>query len=224
MEKVAPVKDLNVADFAGLKLVWPAWEAVASCVLKTQRSEDPESKSMFMVWPPMFTGARYSTSPASGVAVTEPVVPLVAADAPPVEAAPAAPVPVALAAPVPVAFAAPVLDPFPFFPLALLFAWPVPPSTTPAAAACATFIASASPGGRGIKNFRYAFTKALVPAPGDLPLKLGFGTRSTLKLRFCIWPGAGAARAMATRARRRTVWSNEGIVKVRPRQVVSLEL
>lgn len=71
-------------DFAGSKLVWPVWEAVASWVLKTQRSEDPESKSMFMVWPPMLMGERYSTSPCSGVAVTTPVpaVALVAAETP----------------------------------------------------------------------------------------------------------------------------------------------
>lgn len=42
-------------------------------MLKTHRSEDPVSKSMLMVCPPMFTGERYSTSPCSGVAVTIPV-------------------------------------------------------------------------------------------------------------------------------------------------------
>lgn len=42
-------------------------------MLKTQRSEDPLSKSMFMVWPPMLMGARYSTSPCSGVAATRPL-------------------------------------------------------------------------------------------------------------------------------------------------------
>lgn len=68
-------------------------------------------------------------------------------------------------------------------------------------------------------NLRYALTNALVPAPGDRPLKLGFRTRSTLKLRFCTGAGAGAARTKEMRARRRTVWSNEGIVKVRPHQV-----
>lgn len=110
--------------------MWPVWEAVASWVLKTQRSEDPESKSMLMVCPPICTGERYSTSPCSGVAVTSPV-PLVAADTPPVEAALAAPVPVACATP---ATAVEVFDPF-----ALPFAFPfaaasvIPPIAPPAA-------------------------------------------------------------------------------------------
>lgn len=53
--------------------MWPAWEAALSPVLKTQRSEEPVSKSMLMVCPPIVTGERYSTSPCSGVAVTIPV-------------------------------------------------------------------------------------------------------------------------------------------------------
>ena len=42
-------------------------------MLNTQRSEDPESKSMFMVCPPMEIGAKNSESPVSGVAATTPL-------------------------------------------------------------------------------------------------------------------------------------------------------
>lgn len=94
-------------------------------MLKTQRSEDPLSKSMLMVWPPIVTGERYSTSPLSGVAVTfpAPVEPLVAA-APVVAPVPADPVDLApAAAAAPVGFAEPL--PF-FFPVCVFAPAPVP--------------------------------------------------------------------------------------------------
>lgn len=165
-------------DLVGLKLVWPVWEAVESCVLKTQRSEEPESKSMFMVWPPMEMGERYSTSPCSGVAVTIPVpVPLAAAEAVPVD----------------LGIAAEVDAAFPLFFLALASVRPARPATAELAIestivsglpALAAFMASTSPCGRPMLYFLYALIKALVPAPGLRPLNLGFGTRSTMKDRF----------------------------------------
>jgi hypothetical protein len=78
--------------------------------------------------------------------------------------------------------------------------------------------------------FLCALIRALVPAPG-LRTYLGFGTRSTLKLRFWIgaYAGAGAARANVRRVRRKKACSKEGIVNARrvlpfPRQVVSLKI
>ena len=53
-------------------MVCPCCELAASCVLNTQRSDDPLSKSMTKVWPPIFTGERYSVSPDVGLFVTTP--------------------------------------------------------------------------------------------------------------------------------------------------------
>lgn len=230
MEKEAPCIRANEVDLVGLKLVWPAWEAVESWVLKTHRSEEPESKSMFMVWPPMEMGERYSTSPCSGVAMTIPVpVPLAAAEAVPVD----------------LEVAAEEVDAaFPLFFLALSSVKPVRPataeleidSTMVSEPALAAFMASTNPCGRPMLNFLYALIKALVPAPGLRPLKLGFGTRSTMNDRFWTdaWPawGAGAARTNVMRARRKRacieniegMLKREGRVAANPHQVAAFEI
>src|SRR6187402_1570690 len=155
----------------------------------------------------MLMGDRYSTSPCSGVAATTPV--------------PAAAVEFA-ADDVEFAAVAPGAFPFALF----FFALSSVPSVRPAkefvnvsivdvVPGFAAFIASRSPGGRGTLYFRYALINALVPAPGDRPLKAGFGTRSTIKLRFCTPACWGAARANVARARRRRVCkcAIEGIVR-----------
>jgi len=159
-------------------------------VLKTHRSDDPLSKSMFMVWPPMLMGARYSTSPCSGVAATVPLPPAVVFDAP-VAALP----PVDLGRPAEAVCDAffPVPPAAPAFPVAALafpaFAPPVrplskpsisaaiPPPPPPAALSATAVLSVSEPAaaciasrvsGRGTPNFLYAFTRALVPAPTAL--------------------------------------------------------
>lgn len=131
----------------------PVWEAALREELKTHRSEEPLSKSMFMVWPPIVTGARYSVSPCSGVAATTPVpaVALVAAEVVfPAVAVLALPVDIgAFAAFEEVAFAA-FCAPL-FSANELVDVSNVEP---PADAACACPMASISPGGRGIRYFR----------------------------------------------------------------------
>jgi len=199
-------------------------------VLKTQRSEDPLSKSITMVWPPMLMGARYSTSPCSGVAVTTPVpapsVLFVAAPAVPAPsvlfvAAPAVPVDFGAAALELVAFAgvfdaedAALAGVAPSIPASARAVSkvatrsptaPPPAPAPPAPPAFAAFIASSNPGGRGTLYFLCALMRALVPAPTVRPLYFGFGIRSTLKLRFstCLAGVEGAARENVMRAKRR---------------------
>ncbi|KAL1849960.1 hypothetical protein VTK73DRAFT_9751 [Phialemonium thermophilum] len=76
MEKLAPASSRKLGDCCGSYSVWPCAAAAGSCVLNTHRSDDPESKSTSIVWPPISIGARYSTSPPSGTATTWPTTAL----------------------------------------------------------------------------------------------------------------------------------------------------
>lgn len=73
--QVSPLTDLKVELLDGSNAVCDPSSLEGSCVLKTQRSAEPVSKSRLRVWPPIDTASRYAESPDSGTASTSAVSP-----------------------------------------------------------------------------------------------------------------------------------------------------